>query len=533
MPQKILHLGRLLRILVSLTHETPIPPATFAFSTFGAGENRHPTEATRMHSNSTLHPPATVPLINRRTLTLYILLVVVACGAFLATVYAYRRGIENYQAGRAQGPTLRAAAALAAGDNPAAQAAVAELLADTPHYVDGFGKQRSKLWEGPLLRDAVTPLEDLTVNLMNHGLPTEAEQIAWKSLLEYHAVSRTLEVFTPWKLIYQLKASQGEWGQAGEVAKILAAHGANQVRQPGDLATLGVALTDPRQQPLEAAVPSESVRGLKDYYELATFDRATPQDYMRGVGLMRTGLEKLLSIPRLHRHMLPMLQRALLAAGKPQEAQALFTAASRGIGPNSAQTVSFWSTPNASPPQRAQQGLLLRDPHLLDIAWLARPSEIPYPLAAYVASYAADPRVRTLDFSAMQGDPLGYFNRDNQIQRTNDGSLILGQSTAARMPLQIDKPVYKFYLSYESTTALGVFPIALVRFRDADPFIPLYLDSARPDLAGMEVNLPAGNYQLTIVYLNDSGFAWRDSDIREDRQLTLHRLLLVHTPPAE
>ena len=203
------------------------------------------------------------PLFGRRPLVVYCVLVVLAFGAFVGGALIYRRGIDRYQAGRAQGAIQRIEAALTAGDDAQAKERVAELLKDTPLYWDGFGKPRSKIWEGPLLRNQVTPLEELTTKLMDHGMMPEAQQVAWKAILEYHTVSRTIELLIPWELMVHLKGAQGEWGQALEAAKILAAHGVKKVRRPGEMEPVAFKVDAARLPATDSAISQDLVRGMQ------------------------------------------------------------------------------------------------------------------------------------------------------------------------------------------------------------------------------------------------------------------------------
>lgn len=468
------------------------------------------------------------PLFTKRALVAYALLVALAFGLFLAGVVLYRRGIDGFQRSHAITPIQRVDLALEAGDTPRVNEAVGELLTDKPLYTDAFGKPASKIWEGPLLRNQVTPLEELTARLMNAGLHAEAERVLWQSMLEFHVVSRTLELITSWELMAQLKAAQGEWGQAAEAIRILGAHGALRVRLPGEMEPPYTVAAE-HLTPLEPAFPIDLMRALKTYHESTTPDElARPgRDMLNAIGGVAGSAQRNAAV---RRQLMPLVQRVLNAGGQRDQAHALFEQASRGGGLDRASAEAFWAS---APQLNARVNLLKRDPFLLDMFWQDRPSTSTAPLSTYLQTFITDPRVRTLDFSALEKLDLGFFNRSNNFYFTPKG-LLMSQSVAGRMEIHSDKPIHKAYISFEAEPALGIYPILLVRFRDEDPFIPLYCDANQNGLVSIELNLAPGSYQFTAVYLNDSGFVWRKSEtIREDRQLMLHRLLLVQVPPAE
>ena len=120
--------------------------------------------------------------------------------------------LDAYQLSRPQYALQRADQALKEGNKVQAQTEVAQLLREMPRYQSKFfGIEREAIWEGPVMRDLVTPLEQLSADLMQAGLYEEAESTLWKALLEYHLNSRYVELPVTWELLYHAKMLNDDW----------------------------------------------------------------------------------------------------------------------------------------------------------------------------------------------------------------------------------------------------------------------------------------------------------------------------------
>ena len=209
------------------------------------------------------------------------------------------------------------------GDLEAARENVALLNEERPiGRTEGlFSRQFSDVTEGPVLRNRVSVYEELTAELLAAAMLPEAEIIGWKTLLEYHlwGASRGLELITPWNLIHHIKLAQGDLGSAWEAARVIAAHGENELPTPDRLEPLAypfdAQLIEEHRGDFQAGV----IQVLKDFYE------ATTESELRQVSRQLAGMASRMRSPLMRRRLQSLHHRVLTAAGLRAEARQLLS----------------------------------------------------------------------------------------------------------------------------------------------------------------------------------------------------------------
>ncbi len=451
----------------------------------------------------------------RRYLIGYVLFVVLLTAAVLGAIRAYPGWLDGHQRSRERYAAERALAALAAGDRDLARAEVALLAEERPIYIGGlFNRRFSEIWEGPVLRDRVTIYERLTAELLRADLTAEAETVAWKTLLEHHITNRPLELIIPWELLCAAKSANEDWFSAFQAARILAAHGAEQVRPPSQMDPLPFADDPEVSRRMQQELPPPVMRALRLLGE-----QPAAADFRQALTLLERAREQAVN-PAVAQQLDQVLHKAYLDAGQRGQAQQLLA---RKWGRDPGFMTEFWR----SWPNTGAGGMLFeRDPSLLDYMWRERPAENRLSVANFMDTFAEDSRMRVEDFRDLRVRQLGYFNEANTFESIG-GRAYMNQNVAGSIELETADTVRQLAIGYNSSPALGIHPIMLVQV-DHDPFIPVYLESEGEAIATVDVNIPPGRHELTFVYLNDAVFAWPSRQVHEDRNLVLHRLALIH-----
>lgn len=468
-----------------------------------------------MTSNQTTDPPPRRRLAPAavRDAAGYVVFVAVLVGAALWAMQAYRAWIDTHQRQNERYAAERAIEALDAGRTDEARLEIEVLADERPIRTGGvLNPQINEIYEGAVFRDRVTLYERLCARLLKAGMIEQARTVAGKALLEYHIGSRPLEMIEPWEYASLSAAAGNDWYTAFESAKILAAHGADRLRTPGQM--------DPIQQPENPAlfqdlprnIPRRAIEAMKLFYQDpagAEWNRVIDQlDRARGET----------TNPAVANRLDALLHAACLKAGQPDRARQLLV---RKWGRDLDPLDAYWKTaPNAAPAV-----LDAREPSLMDYLWAERPADTRLTVANFVDSFQYNDLVQVYDFNILKPLDTGYFNRNNQFHLIGD-SLGLFCNAAGSMEIDVRKPTYQLALAYQATGALGVMPILLLRVDDG-PYITVYCDSTEPAIAMVDVNMTAGAHTLSFIYLNDCIFGWASKNIEEDRNLTLYRFALI------
>lgn len=458
---------------------------------------------------------------------IYGLILVGLAMLFFAGSRIYRQWLDDYQYNKERYAAERALDALEQGDEVELQEELYRLAEERPiGTTEGLlSRQFSEVTEGPVLRNRVQIYEELTARLLNEELIEEAEAVGWKALLEYHIVSRTLEMLIPWNLMYHIKALRGEifdrnedWNSVYEIAKILAGHGVGHIKPPGQQEAVPMPVDDELFAYTTDFLPTQVTYGLKYYYE-----SRSPQEYQRALRTLNLGLEMSQS-PVIRRRLRETIHELLVDSGEREEGRRLL---GQAWGRDPEIMDAFWE----SWPQAPGMNLLDRDPTLLGMLWRDRPQGTQMLLTQFLDSFYGDPRLQVNNLRELELRQTGYFSPENNFMISGD-EIVFFQNVAASIRIRNQKPVRRIYLAYEATPALGIYPILLLKIND-QPYMPIYLNSEEPDLIAIDVDLDLEENYFEFVYLNDSGFVWPPRRIKEDRNFSLFRMVLVHVAPTE
>jgi hypothetical protein len=445
-------------------------------------------------------PAASLPVdpARRAWPVLYILSVALAVGVFAVASWAYRRWIDRYQRSRPRYAAERAIEALGRGDLAAARRETALLLAERPVAVapgQPLDRQFDAVIENDFPRDRVMTYEQLTARLLQAGLQAEAEAMAYKTILEYHVVSRPLELPSSWSLLLRAELARRDGGAAFQCAKILAAHGIYYLGTLDQILEAFPAFAVLKPLAGESQLPVDFMTALNDCHV------ATLPEEWNGVAEQLARVEPKMQEAAMRRGTRVLRLRALVNAGRADQVHRLLA----GIDP--------------------------ADPAAMDLLWLDRPSTGTLSLAAFVDRFRADPRARVDDLGALRAFPTGYFDlRHDLARRPGQEGVLFDQSVGARLDLTLDRPTSGLFLAYSATTALGVAPILLLRVDDR-PVTPVYCDAAGPAIEAIDLKLAPGAHRLELLFLNDATFLWPPQGIQERRSVRLHRLALTADPP--
>jgi hypothetical protein len=481
----------------------------------------------------------------------YLLFLVGLLVGGMCGVRYYTDWFERFQQSRPRYAPERAVAALAKSDLPTAKAEVAQLLQERPFYTQGFfNLQYSELYEGPVLRNRVMSTTELATRLMQARLWNEAEAVLWKALLEHHIAGRAAEWLPVWECLYYTRLMRArEEANAPKpvpalsgvlpIAEIIAAHGLERARLPyqmepypftGDARAyegLPSALVSPDLKTGQPGSGAPLMRALKQAYEP---DNETNS---RIVGNMMAQMAGPELAPQLARGIQLKAHACLVAGGERGQARDLLR---RISGADPARMDSFWNSGGTAGPP-----LIERDPALMQLYWQDRPSTASLSPGAFLKSFQGDARVTLADLGRAECFATGYFHPRQHFDVIPGGGILMYASGACRLKFTTRAPVRQMVFAYQAFNALGVAPILLAKV-DNEPFVPLYADAStslsverrvgsrgeRPGVFGFECNLPPGQHQLELWYLNDSGFEWPRRRIKEDRNLFLDALALVH-----
>ena len=128
-----------------------------------------------------------------------------------------------------------------------------------------------------------------------------------------------------------------------------------------------------------------------------------------------------------------------------------------------------------------------RDPTFLEMMWNDRPSTATMSVNLFLQSFYGDPRLRVIDFKNLKRKEIGYFNLNNKFIAWGD-RVILPQSMAATMQVQVTRTVHRIYLAFEGKPALNIYPILLLRINN-EPYVPIYCDCSKPNIASIDYQL--------------------------------------------
>lgn len=455
----------------------------------------------------------------------YGLLVALLMVAFAGVAYFYQSRLDQYQQRRPRYAPQRAIDALDQGQPDLAAQEIAQLLQQRPIQGGGFlGRQISDVWEGAVLRNRVQAYEGLIARLMQADRFEEARQVAWKNILEYHIASRSVEDPIPWELLYHIDgvlAASGDdqrWVSTFEIARILGAHGAKRVRYPSQIQPSLPEVDNSYFQDLRRNFPPLIVESA---YQFSTATSAN--DFYQAAKMMRNALKQT-DNPLLSRMLNGLIHRSLVAGRYRKDARQML---GELWGQDPQGLDAFWAS---WPSRQTGMNLLERDPNLLGMMWRDRPASAKQSIVSYLESFQGDGRLRVLDFGELESLELGYFNPGNRFSIGGDRSVSFYQNKAGRLRVNTSKPIRRIYLTYEAKPVLGVYPILLLSINE-ESYIPIYCDSSTPEMIAIDVDLPSANYVFDFVYLNDCGFQMKN--VEENRDLTLHRMVLVHVPPTQ
>jgi hypothetical protein len=449
--------------------------------------------------------------------------VAIVLAAFVTGTLALPRWIDRYQFGRPRYAAERALRDLAAGRVEAARQEVQTALeADRPFAMrDAFGRPTDQTWEGRVMRERVLVYERLGAELFNAGQLDAAEEVLWKSQLEYHVASRVVEFVTPWELIYTLQAARGPqrgapaWEAAFESARILAALGAERVRAPEVIEPRGYAIDPANYEAGLREIPAALVEALKR----AGDAQATIET--RSAALRLKQLAALAGNSTLRERIQDAAQRCLARGGDANGARDYYR--------------EIWGAPAESIWDGSVEAAAI-DARALEWVWRTRPSQASPSIAQFLERFEADGRLRVLDWRGLARIELGYFSPHNRVEIQDDGSAMLRDSVAAALDFDTTAPVQRIYLAVEAKGVLDFYPILLARLDDA-PYVPIYCDAPEPELFALDCELAAGRHRLEVVYLNDGGVGTRQAlvasmralAIDENREVRLHRFVLVQS----
>lgn len=473
-------------------------------------------------------PPAGTPLFSTSHKIIYGVLTGLCVIGFIWGFRMYRDHVDNYQMQLPRYAAERAIKALDEGNADLARQEVTALMADVPirRSTGLFNRPSDEVMEGLVLRNRVTPLERLTGKLLAANQPEQAEDVAWKMMLEYHIASRTLEYVDLWEWMLYVKAVRQQWPPAFEMLKILSAIGIPRLRDPAQIEPDPVPVDPALYKNMPYNLPRLVVKPLNQYYQATA-----PEDYL-GAASALLGVRDQVQSPAVRHQINDLIHQAYLKGNDPKTAHEFM---GKVWGPEHlAPMENFWRNYEKKPDKVSSRDLLDREPTLLGMLWRDRPSSATMTLPVFLDTFtkATDPRIRIIDFNKLIRKDIGYFNLNNKLIPQGE-RVVLSQAIAATMPVQVTRPVYRVYIAYEATGALGIYPIMLVRINKG-PYIPIYCDATRPDLAWFDVKLDGpATYDFEFVYLNDAAFYYVNKGIQEDRNLYLYRMALVQVPPTE
>ena len=451
---------------------------------------------------------------------LYLLLLAALIAGIGVGLGQFRQWIDRYQTRKDRYAAERALDALAQGNEELAKEEVRVALTELPIYRDWLNRTNQEIWEGPVLRNRVTIFEQLSARLLAADLGEQADAIGLKSIIEYHIPSRIVEIFEPWELMYHIKAVEQDWVSVFEIARILAAHGLDHVRQPRQIQPLPLDVDPSVFKESLAKIPSQLSRGLQQFYA-----GTTPPEFAQAASTLQQAREKAGS-PSLRQRIDAAIHRSLILAGQRAEARKFL---GERWGRNPEIMDPFW---REWPKNKEAMNLLDRDPTLLDLLWNDRPATATQSVNQFVDSFMGDQRVQVVFPSGLKRKNIGYFNLRNQIRIIPEG-VGFPQSVAASVPVHVSRNVHRIFLAFDATPALGIYPIVLMRINE-DPYVPVYMDSDAPTLGvAMDRFLQPGDYNFEFVFLNDAAFTFPRKNIMEDRNWLLRRIVLVNVPPSD
>jgi hypothetical protein len=471
----------------------------------------------------------------------YTLFLIICCVLAFAIIHYYPLKYHEYQVNQERYAAERALDSLEKGDIDAARDEVELLKTERPIYVGGlFDKQFSDVWKGPVLRNRVNIYEKLTAALLKSELIDEAEAICWKAILEYHTHSRGLEMLVPWELMLHIQTLRRNWEKAWGCARILAAHGVDQVRYPEQMHPDPFSLDAGLLSEGKKNFPVDLMKQLKNHGEATT-----PTEFSDTAKILRLHVEaKQIPDPGIRRNMINLAHLSMIQSEQRDQAREFFIEQT-GYDPSFNDV--FW----LRWPWTSRLNLLNRDPTTLELLWRERPPDCRLQAKHFLGSFKNDGRITQMKFRDVTVQQNGYFNPSNRyIQEKDEDKLHLFQNVAISMTVKVDRPVHQVCLAYEATPVLGIYPILLMQIDDETPH-PLYMEPARRDIAvedlgrifpnqdlmTVNVYLDPGTHEFVWTFINDFGFTWDQKDetgrrVEENRDVLLHRLALVHISPS-
>lgn len=442
----------------------------------------------------------------------------------------FRKALDAYQTARPRYAAERAVALLEQKKNIEAVDEIPKMLNEWPIRRGTGGLLNpsvDNVWEGPVMRNRVTVMQHLAEMLFARELSDPAEKVEWKTILEYHVASRILEPIHIWEWMFHIKVSQTDYSSAFEIMKILGAHGAAYIRKTEEIQPDPLKVPDKMYDNEAILFTSTLVNCLQQYYQCET-----PADFNRVIDKLRQARD-LVTDTMVRQRLNEFIHQGLIRAGRRADARTFFQEV---LGRDLTAMDRFWH----DWPQVQQQTLVDRDPTLLSMMWHDRPAATTMTLNDFMDSFGSgDPRVRVVNFNTMNRKDIGYFNLKNMLYQQKD-KVVMAQAIAGSMQVELNRPVHRIYIAYESTSALGIWPILLVRISESGSngndtnYYPLYCDSEKPDLCYFDVDLKnLGTYNFEFVYLNDAEFNYVNKHVRESRDLHLFRMALIQVPPSE
>ncbi len=485
------------------------------------------------HTDSSLSPSPNRDLFPLRHKFGYLFVVASVVGLFLWASLAFVAELDRYQYDKERYAAERALDAIANNNEDLARQEVNVLMTDRPIYSGFLNRPISDVYEGPVLRNRVTPLEQLAAKLLDLELFEESEMVLWKALFEYHIASRTLELIVPWELMYSVKAlrdQREDWASVFEICKILAIHGVDTIRNPNEMEPTPFEVYPTLFESLPHDETAQIMTGLRNLYDSRLETRPNQRQSLRRRALVNLVQARQLTRNDVTRRKLNAMIHGLhIDLGEREQAREFL---GEVWGRDAGFMDLFWNN-FPWPTGRETMDLLEREPSLLGMLWRDRPATATLSLTNFLDSFLLDERVHVYRFQGrteLKLEQNGYFNPNNRFMHIGD-SVELNMNVAASMEISSYAPIRRVYLAYKSTYALGLFPILLISVDDG-PYIPIYCDSTEPDLVAIDLGGVKGTFKLNFVYLNDAAFQWPDKNINEDRNLTLYRIALVHVEPA-
>ncbi len=471
----------------------------------------------------------------------YLVCIMICTTLAFIVIQTYPQKYHKYQVNQDRYAAERAIDSLAIGNIQAAKEEVEKLSSERPIYIGGmFNRQFSLVWEGTVLRNRVNIYERLAAALLENDLLDEAEVICWKAIYEYHIHSRGLEVLVPWELMLHIQTLLGNWQSVWGCARILAAHGVDQIRQPPEMHPEPFRLDKAELSDGDKNLPREVMLQLKRHGEAIK-----PREFYIPARIFVNHVNhKMIPDPGIQRRLVNLAHLSLIQADRRDEARALFTQIT-GYDPSF--NDQFW----LRWPWVYRLNLLNRDPTTLEMLWHERPENCRLQAKHFLNSFKNDGRITNMQFKDVNIRQNGYFNKKNLfIQEKDEDKLHLFQNVMVSMTLQVDRPVYQVCIAYEATPVLGVYPILLMQINDGSPY-PLYMEPKSRDIAvddlgkifpnqdlmTVDVNLDPGTHEFSWTFINDFGFTWDKTDnngskVYENRDVLLHRLALIHVTPS-